>query len=56
MTQEELQKKCEDLRRFGEEICKTPESARAFLDQLEARIGKPVDQEQFSRSKKKNNA
>lgn len=52
MTEEQVQIEIESLRRFTEEICKSPESAKAFLDKMEARIGKPVNQEEFSRSKK----
>jgi|HubBroStandDraft_1064217.scaffolds.fasta_scaffold683358_2 hypothetical protein len=59
MTEEAIKRQIEIIEKAGREIRKSPESARKFIDDLEARTGIPFNEERArkaGRFKKKNDA
>jgi hypothetical protein len=53
MTEEAIKRQIEVLEMATKEICKSPESARAYLRELKASLGMPLDKISISGSKKK---
>jgi len=58
MTEDAIQRQIEVIERAGKEICKSPESARKFIEELEKRTGIPFNEERAraAKRKKKNHA
>jgi hypothetical protein len=59
MTDEAIKRQIEILEKSCKEICKSPESARKFIEELEERTGIPFNEKRArkaARLKKKNDA
>jgi hypothetical protein len=59
MTEEAIKRQIEVMKKATKEICKSPESARKFIEELEERTGIPFNEKRArkaARLKKKNHA
>jgi len=59
MTEEAIKRQIEIMEKVTKEICKSPESARAFIERLEERTGIPFNEKRARRAarlRRKNNA
>ena len=54
MTEEAIQRQIEAIERMGREACKSPESARAFVKELEIRTGIKLKDKKPGVKKRKN--
>ena len=53
MTEDAIKRQIETLEKVANEACKSPESARKFIDELEKRVGIPFNEKRAAKLKKR---